>query len=142
MRPFLYGLVLSPRALRVGLLLFNQRVVLRGSLSIVHLLDRIVRAFALRARCRDNIARQWLLFVVRFRPLSLACEKMVVVMLGSCVVQVVQRHDFEIGAACHLVETDGLFSLLLEEVLGATLERGFEPGDRTDRLNIVLVLLA
>ena len=51
-------------------------------------------------------------------------------------------HDFEIGAACHLIEADGLFSLLLEEVLGATLERGFEPGDRTDRLDIVLVLLA
>ena len=53
----------------------------------------------------------------------------------------VKGHDFEIGAACHLIEADGLFSLLLEEVLGATLERAFEPGDRTDWLDIVLVLL-
>ena len=43
----------------------------------------------------------------------------------------VEGHNFELCTACHLIETDGLLSLLLEEVLRAALQRGFEAGERT-----------
>lgn len=78
-------------------------------------MDRILGSLAPWARCRDLVSEHRIL-EVRIRTLSLALEE-VVVLIRCGVLKMVEGHNFEICTACHLIETDGLLSLLLEEVL-------------------------
>ena len=56
--------------------------------------------------------------------LSLAGEE-VIVWIGSYLLKVVEGHYLEVSTARHLIETHGLFPLLLKEVLRAALQCGF-----------------